>query len=175
VSPLRTLGALATLSAITALAQPTPRNAGLDEDFDERPWQEQKTQLPAYPKPENLVQLHVASTSFDFYVDAASVTVAKDEVVRYTLVARSSSGAMNVSFEGIHCKTYERKLYAFGRLDGTWAQARRPEWGYISRVQPGSQHSVLADDFFCLLGGRARTAEEAVQALRLDYRPAAAR
>ncbi len=171
--PLHILCALAVLAATTALAQPAPGGAGQDEDFDGKPWQEQKTQLPAYPKPENLVQFDVVSTSFEFYVDAASVTVARDGVVRYTLVARSSYGAMNVSFEGIRCKTYERKLYAFGRFDGTWGQARRSEWGFISRGQSGSQHAVLADDFFCLLGGRARAAEEAVQALRLGRRLAA--
>jgi hypothetical protein len=170
---VRALRALCALAVTAALSQPAPGSAGQDEDFDGKPWQEQKAQLPAYPKPENLVQFGVVSTSFEFFVDDASVTVAQDGVVRYTLVARSSSGAMNVSFEGIRCDTHERKLYAFGRFDGTWMQARRSEWGYISRGQSGSQHAVLAGDFFCLPGGRARTAEEAVQALRLGKRPAA--
>ena len=60
--------------------------------------------LPEYPKPENYLQLQVsATTSFDFFVDAKSVSVGSDGVVRYSLIAKSPGGALNTSFEGIRC------------------------------------------------------------------------
>jgi hypothetical protein len=124
----------------------------------------QKALLPPYPKEANLLRIYVGSaTPFAFLVDRASVSVGQDGIVRYTLVARSSSGATNVSYEGMRCETYESKTYAFGRSDGTWVQARNQQWSSYSRYQT-DWHLVLADDFYCSVRG-ARTAEEAVQAL----------
>ena len=158
--------------AAAAAAQPVPRNLGLGDDFDAKPWEEQKSQLPPYPKPENLARIYVGpTTSFEFYIDTASVSVSQGEVVRYTLIARSSSGAMNVSYEGIRCKTYDRKLYALGRFDSTWSQARNPNWVPISRTEANRQHATLAEDFFCPTRVQVRTAEEAVQTLRRGKQP----
>lgn len=141
---------------------------------EERPWEEQKAALPAYPRPENLVKVDVSgATTFDFFVDIASLSVGRDGVVRYALVARSPSGAMNVSYEGIRCTTRERKLYAFGRPDDTWVQARKSEWAPITGIQANRQQATLADDFFCPARGAVRTAEEAVRALRRGGHPEA--
>ncbi|MGC2519023.1 MAG: CNP1-like family protein [Burkholderiales bacterium] len=168
---MRFAGAILALLPFAAAAQvlapqyPGSFKGNFDEDH--RPWEEQKAVLPPYPKPENLIKVYVsAATSFDFFVDAMSVSVGQDGVVRYTLVARSRSGAMNVSFEGIRCKSRERKLYAFGRSDNTWLRARDPQWALITGIQANRQRAALADDFFCETGGTARTAEEAVRALR---------
>ncbi len=160
--------------AATAAAQPVPRASG--GDFDAKPWEEQRSQLPSYPKPENLARIYVGPTSsFEFYVDTASVSVSEDGIVRYTLVARSSSGAMNVSYEGIRCKTYDRKLYALGRFDGIWSQARDPQWVAINRTQANSQHAALAEDFFCSQRAQIGTVEQAVQALRRGNQPGVVR
>ena len=158
--------------AMTACAQPSPRGLVQGDDFDAKSWEEQKSRLPPYPKPENLARINVGpATSFEFYVDTVSVSVIRDEAVRYTLVARSPSGAMNVSYEGIRCKTSERKSYAFGRFDGSWSQARNPQWLPINPTQANRQHAVLAEDFFCPRGLQVRTAEEAAQALRRGNQP----
>lgn len=129
-----------------------------------KPWEVQKALIPPYPKEEKLLPFYVGSSRpFAFFVDSASVSVGQDGIVRYTLVARSPSGAANVSYEGIRCQTYETRTYAFGGLDGTWTQARNQEWTTYSRYQT-DQHLVLADDFLCTARG-TKTAEEAVQAL----------
>ena len=165
----RRLFASGLLAATVAVAQPQPPDrVPLEEGSGGKPWEEQKTRLPPYPKPENWVPIYVSpATTFEFFVDRASVSVGQDGVVRYTLVARSSSGATNVGYEGIRCQTFERKLYAFGRFDGAWSQARDPRWVRISRGQANRQHAALAEDFFCYQqGGPVRTSEEAVQALQ---------
>ena len=141
---------------------------GFKPEFDEdKTWEEQRGALPAYPVAQKLIRIDVSTISaFEFFVDPDSVSVGKDGVTRYTLVARSSSGATNVSYEGIRCALRERKLYAFGRADGTWAPARTSEWARISGTQVNRQHAALADDFFCTSTGDVRTAEAAVAALK---------
>ena len=140
------------------------------DEFDGKPWEVLMTQLPSYPKPENFLRVHVSpATAFEFFVDAASVSVGQDGIVRYALIARSTSGAVNVSYEGIRCQPLERKLYAFGRSESTWSPARIPQWVPISQTNP--QHAALAEDFFCPESRRVRTTEEAVQALRRGNTP----
>jgi CNP1-like family protein len=171
--PLSGLG----LAIVLALAGPAAGQVlapqypgGYKPQFDEnKPLEEQKASLPAYPADENLIRFEVGPTSaFDFFVDAKSVSVEKDGVIRYTLVARSPSGALNVSYEGIRCESRERKLYAFGRSDKTWAPARSADWVGIpsGRTYPNSQQAVLADEFFCPAQGKVRSTEEAVTALK---------
>jgi hypothetical protein len=148
---------------------------GFKPEFDEeKPWEEQRAALPLYPKPDNLAKIEVGTTtSFEFFVDTASVALGKDGVIRYSLVARSASGSSNMSFEGIRCATRERKLYAFGRPDGTWAQARNAEWRQISGAQTNRQHATLADEFFCPARGTVGSTEEAVRALKRGGHPGA--
>ena len=143
---------------------------GYQPQFDgDKPPEQEKWSLPPYPADQNLLPFSVdAPTPFQFFVDSKSISVDKDGVVRYTLVARSASGALNVSYEGIRCDPLERKLYAFGRSDKTWAPARSAEWAPIPsrRNYAGNQQAALADDFFCRAQGRVHSAEEAVAALK---------
>jgi len=160
VTRSRGLCALALLGA-AACTQPQRLP---EDDLQGKPWEAQKVLMPPYPKEGNLLPFYVGPPRpFAFFIDSASVSVAQDGIVRYTLVARSPSGAENVSYEGIRCQTYETRTYAFGRADGTWARAGNQQWTSYSRYQI-DQHLVLADDFFCTARG-TKAAEEVVQAL----------
>lgn len=123
-----------------------------EEEFDDedKPWQEIAVQLPPAPKPENLVPLTVTATSTQrFSVDTSSISVGEDGVVRYVLVAASEGGARNVSYEGIRCETWERKLYAFGQADGSWSRSKRDQWERIRAAGPNQHHAALAKDYIC--------------------------
>lgn len=61
----------------------------------------------------------MATSEFRFFVDAATLSVSDDGIVRYVLVARSPGGVDNVSLEGMRCATSEVRIYALGR-DGAW-------------------------------------------------------
>lgn len=112
---------------------------------DELAWE-----LPAAPKAENLLPFYISTTTGQsFAVDAASLTVGKDGIVRYTMVGTSAGGAKNVSYEGIRCMTMEKKLFAFGHADGSWAKARDPQWDAIQTKGANLQHANLATDFLC--------------------------
>jgi CNP1-like family len=151
--PLPSRRAAAALAGLLLLAL---GNAGaqsrFEEDFDDqdKPWQEIAVQLPPAPQAANLVPLTVAATATQkFAVDTSSISVGEDGVVRYVLVASVDGGPSNVSYEGIRCATYERKLYAFGQPDGSWSRSRRDQWERIRSVGPNQQHAALAKDYVC--------------------------
>jgi hypothetical protein len=140
-----------------------------EEEFDDqdKPWQEIAVQLPAAPTPENLLPFDVSATATHvFAVDGKSIAVGTDGVVRYTLVSKSEGGATNVSYEGIRCETYERKMYAFGREDGSWSRARRDKWERITGSAANRQHAALAKDYFCQQKTIAGNAKDMVRRLK---------
>lgn len=139
-----------------------------DFEFEnEKPWVEMQSSLPAYPQQENLLPFFVsAATDNRFYIDALSISVGKDAVVRYTMLVKSPEGAMNVSFEGIRCATHEKRIYAFGREDGNWSKARFSKWEAIQYADRNRQHHMLYDDFFCPSGLIVGSPEEAVNILK---------
>lgn len=145
-------------------------------DFDhEKPWVELQAQLPPHPKPENLLPFEVSRTSRNkYFVDAASISVGEDDVVRYALLVKSSAGASNVTFEGIRCQTRERKLYAFGHSDNTWSRAKTSKWERIEKHNAQSLHQMmLYSDFFCPGLSIVKTPKEAIQALKWGIHPRA--
>ncbi len=145
---MHVLMGLALLSAMHAsFAQ-----SQFEEDFDDenKPWEEIAIQLPATPQTENLLPFYVGpTTKQSFAVDSKSLAVGSDGVVRYTLVATSPAGAKSISYEGIHCATFEKKIYAFGRDDGSWSRSRQDKWEPIVRGAVNRQQAALALDYFC--------------------------
>ena len=159
----------AAAAALLALAATAQAQSRFEEDFDdkEKPWQEIAVQLPAAPQDGDLVPFYVSATATQsFAIDTRSLSVGQDGVVRYTVVSVSNAGAKNVSYEGIRCATYERKLYAFGRTDGSWSRSRRDQWERILSNAANRQHAALAKDFFCVEKTVAGTAEDMIRRIR---------
>ncbi|WP_293779425.1 CNP1-like family protein [uncultured Oxalicibacterium sp.] len=142
---LLSVGALLVMQTAWAQSQ-------FEEDFDDenKPWEEIAVQMPPAPKAENLIDFYVGPTTTQkFAIDAKSLAIGSDGVIRYTLVSTSQAGAKNISYEGIRCATFEHKLYAFGREDGSWGRSRRDKWEGIVRGKTNRQHAALAQDYFC--------------------------
>lgn len=148
ISLRATLLGLLFLSAIPA----SYAQSQFEEEFDDldKPWEEIAIQLPAAPQTANLLPFYVGpTTKQSFALDEKSLAIGKDGVIRYTLVAISPAGAKNISYEGIRCASFEKKIYAFGREDGTWSRSRRDQWELIVRGDVNRQHAALAMDYFC--------------------------
>ncbi|HYC43041.1 MAG TPA: CNP1-like family protein [Noviherbaspirillum sp.] len=159
----------AAAAVLITLATASHAQSRFEEDFDdkEKPWQEIAVQLPAAPQQADLVPFYVSATATQsFAIDTRSLSVGQDGVIRYTLVAISDAGAKNVSYEGIRCATYERKLYAFGRSDGSWSRSRRDQWERIQSSAANRHHAALTKDFFCVEKTIAGTGEDIVRRLR---------
>jgi hypothetical protein len=130
-------------------------------------WREIDASLPPYPVEENLLAFLTEGTStYLFFVDAESVRVDDDGVVRYSVVARSSSGVENVSFEGIHCEAQEYKIYAFGLPVREWSALQGPRWKTIEKKRNNDYRHSLYQHYFCPDGFPHIDAREAVMALR---------
>lgn len=139
-------------------------------------WQEVEFQFPAAPRPENLQGFYVgAATENRFFIDVSSLSVGGDGVVRYTLVILSPEGARNVTFEGMRCETKERRVYASGRLDGSWSKSRVSQWSRIQEVYGNRHHAALFLEYFCPDGVIVNNAEQAREALRKGGHPSAKR
>lgn len=140
------------VGAMLALVSSLNAAQSFEEEFDDKnkPWEEIAVQLPAAPQAANLLPFYVGpTTTHTFSLDEKSLSVGKDGVVRYTLVAVSENGAKNVSYEGIRCASFARKIYALGQEDGTWTRTRRDHWEPVVRGKVNRQHAALALDYFC--------------------------
>jgi len=146
--------------------------AAEDEEAETKPWQEIDVQFPPAPRKELLTPFYVsAATNNDFFIDGSTLSVGEDGVVRYVLVIQTAGGARNVSYEGMRCLTRERRIYASGRLDGSWSAARNNEWVRIHDAAANRQYAALFLEYFCPGGVIVRNAEEARNALRLGGHP----
>jgi hypothetical protein len=117
---------------------------------------------PQYPENATLVEFEVRDANgFRYLVDAATLAVGRDGIVRYVLVARSPDGVENVTYEGLRCPSGEQRVYALGHRDRTWSPARG-DWRRI--VQP--RHLALYREYFCPQNEPIRTADEGRRALQ---------
>lgn len=172
---MRAVVGLAMLLAVVhgfAHAQP---KSDWEIKLEARDWKETEIKPPEYPKAENLLEFEAsAANPFRFFVDATSITPGNDGTVRYTLVARSRSGAETVSFNGLRCSANTHKVYAFGRTDKTWAPAMNSDWKELEFKSVNRQHIALMRDFFCPSRVPIMTREEGIAALRQGIHPHAA-
>ncbi len=153
------LALIAACSAVPPIPAPDP--------FDGLTWEQQQRFLPPPPVLEGLSEIYVSPTAaFRFFVDRGSIAVAPGgSSVRYTIVARSPGGVLNVSYEGMRCRTYDRRVYALGRADRVWAQSRNVDWAPIDPAQVDRPYGVLAGEVFCAGGVAAQGSDGLVQRL----------
>lgn len=155
------------LLALLALYAPYASSANTDELDSDALKAESPVVLPAPAQKNNLLSFYVSpTTTLEFAVDAKSVSVTEEGIVRFVLVVTSQSGASNISYEGIRCSTGEKKLYAIGQTNGSWSVARKDVWDIIIDRGINRQHAALAKDYFCETGMVAGKAEVIVDRLR---------
>lgn len=118
----RRLVLLLTIATAPLLTQ--AQLAGDDPD-----WQEEAVPPPPTFSLSRLIPFEVsASSDLKYGVDPESISIGRDGVVRYVIVARSSSGAVNAFHEGIRCARSELRVYARRALDGAWTRSTSSEW-----------------------------------------------
>ncbi|MGQ9830536.1 MAG: CNP1-like family protein [Thermochromatium sp.] len=102
------------------------------------PWTEALTRLPPLPDDADLIEFRLDGPrdSFRYFIDGKHLSVGPDEVVRYTLVARSDTGARNLSFEGIRCTPQgQYRVFAYGSDSGFTPV--NEDW---HRIGPDTEH-----------------------------------
>lgn len=115
-----------------------------------RPKQEMEVALPPFPQSKDLITVDTGPTSRQhFEIDAKTLTIVDDNIVRYSVVATSSSGSKNIGFEAINCTYGTLRHYAYGTADGKWVRATGDKWQRISSMSRNQLHYTLAEFFFC--------------------------
>ncbi|MGZ2743633.1 CNP1-like family protein [Burkholderia stagnalis] len=151
------LASIAAAAALTGCANSnTPSNKDdsafvylLDRQGE---WKENKVDtLPALPQAGDLLSFNVSqNTPLKFSVDAKSLAVGTDGIVRYTVVVTSPAGARNVIYEGIRCDTYEWRQYAGLNADHDgWDRTVENDWRRIENGELNAYHAALYQDYFC--------------------------
>lgn len=109
-------------------------------------WKESDTPAPPAFDEKKLVMFDVpTSLSLVYGIDPATVSISKsDSLVRYVVVATSSSGARNVMYEALRCATGEFKTYARYSSDGKWNLVSNPQWRSVFDNMPSKHPLRLA-------------------------------
>lgn len=144
---------------------------GMTQDIggviEEKAFREAESELPVYPREAGLLEfLPRRNSAFHSYIDGQSLSIGEDKVVRYSMLIKSPSGAVNASYEGLRCKTSEYKVYAFGTEGSQWAKVPDPQWRDIPRLT-GDFRFALYKDYFCDVEAIAgRNAEDLIANLK---------
>lgn len=132
-------------------------------------WQEDPVTLPGPVQRSQLIPFDMSTrTELQFSVDASSISVGSDRVLRYVLVARSNSGAENILYEGLRCETGEARNYARWNLsEQRWVPySGSTPWRPLSGVAASLPAARLAYLAFC----EGRTPTEPMERLLADLR-----
>ncbi|WP_462322397.1 CNP1-like family protein [Halochromatium sp.] len=116
-------------------------------------WTEGAVNLPAWPRDKDLIEINLdhGDGRFTYYLDRASLETGRDGVVRYTIVAEASSGARNISFEGIRCTPNGAyRIYAFGHNDRFKPATGADDWQPITRSQDNPAREELWRHYLCV-------------------------
>jgi hypothetical protein len=195
----RALVPLALAAALALTACGHNRTGDLEDTllmdpFNDKPFVEDAVTFPAPPVDRDAIPFDVGGRTdspLRFAIDPKSVSIGKDNVVRYTVLITSKTGARNVNYEGLRCDTGERRIYATLRNDtNQWignravdmnesanaetaslnAYKAAGDWQRVGNGGPTDYASTLMRSYFCDVrsvagDGRASTL---VRALRSD-------
>jgi hypothetical protein len=127
--------------------------------------------LPPLPKDQDLLRFDVfPRTALEYFVDATSIALPGEGIVRFTVVARTASAA-NVSYEGFRCITREHKIYARGSRGGAWTMTKDPGWEPISDRSTPMYRRELYWNFLCPAKHAVSSPREGADALRYGRHP----
>lgn len=73
-------------------------------------------------------------------IDALSLAVDQERLVRYSLLVTTASGARNLTHEALRCDTRERRVLAVGRRDDSWSVTPDSPWRPVVRANAADLH-----------------------------------
>jgi hypothetical protein len=129
-------------------------------------WKEQDAPPPPALRTTGLIPLEVPGSTLRFGVDPASVAIGPDRVVRYVVVATSSTGAVNAMYEGLRCNTGEVRIFARHNPDSGWVAVQDSQWQPVHST-PNSRYSLqVARNGACMGDAPNGNAAQIVRDLR---------
>lgn len=158
---IRLAGRVAVVGVWAAALQTVAQLVPVDPD-----WREAEAPPPPVPVPARMIPIDMPGSSLRFGVDPESVTVGRDGVVRYVVLAVAPSGTINAIHEGVRCSSGEVKVYARHTASSGWVAADRADWQRLHDVANSRHSLIIARSGACVGQGAAGTASEIVRNLR---------
>ena len=158
---MRLSAAASVLALSLAVASSFAQLAPSDPD-----WKEVDAPPPPALRTQGLIPLEMPGSALRFGVDPASVTLGADGVVRYVVVASSSTGAVNAMYEGVRCSSGDVKVYARHNPDSGWVPVRNGDWQALSQRQNSRHSLVIARTGACIGNAPNRSVQQIVRDLR---------
>jgi hypothetical protein len=128
-------------------------------------WKEADAPPPPPLRTDGLVRIELPESTLRFGIDPASVAIGKDRIVRYVVVATSTSGTVNAIYEGIHCSTGEVRVYARHNPDSGWVAVTDGPWRSLHETRASRHSLVIARNGACLGNGPNASAAQIVRDL----------
>jgi hypothetical protein len=157
---MRRISTCAVLLALMVCGAAQAQLATPDPD-----WKELDAPPPPRLRTDRLVAIELPGSTLRFGVDPSSVLVGSDGIVRYVVVATSSSGAVNGFYEGIRCSTGEVRTYARHSPDSGWVAVRDNQWQALHDSRAPRHSLVIAREGACVGSGPNQTAAQVVRDL----------
>jgi hypothetical protein len=130
-------------------------------------WREAEAPPPPAVRTTGLIPVELERSALRFGVDPASVAIGSDGIVRYVVVATSTTGTVNAMYEGIRCNTGEFKVYARYNPASGWVKSHGLQWLPLQEGQQQSRHSLaIARNGACLGRAPNRSPAQIVRDLR---------
>ncbi len=133
-----------------------------------RVWSEVDIELPKEGPSNDLRPFYVSNTTtLSFAIDAKSLSIGQDDVIRYIVVITSPSGAQQATYEGIRCEKYESRHYATYQIsEKRWVRNPYSKWEIIHGGSRNRYHAALVQDAFCDFKNPRRNREEILRLLK---------
>jgi hypothetical protein len=148
--------------SLGALAQLAPQ----DPD-----WKEIDLPPPSSFSRDKLIPLEMPRyAALKFGIDPATLSVSSDRIVRYVVVATSSTGVVNAMYEGLRCDVSEFKTLARWSAKGEWVLVKDPSWRPLNDNNTSRHALALARQGAC--EGRTAAASSAEEIVRRLKAPA---
>ncbi len=129
-------------------------------------WKEEAAPPPPALSLDKLIAVEVPRATLRYGVDPASISLTKDGIVRYVVVASSASGAVNAFYEGVRCSSAETKTYARHNADSGWVAVKDAQWRALHNDNATRHSLIIARTGLCVGGGPNRSAATMVRDLR---------
>lgn len=117
---------------------------------DDPDWKESEVPPPPSFDLKRLVSVEMSVQSqLKWGVDPATVRITNDGIVRYVVVAQSSSGVVNAMYEGIRCNKAEFRRYARHNPGSGWVKSTDSDWTPLRNTGTSRHPETLARGGMC--------------------------
>lgn len=113
-------------------------------------WKEAEAGAPPSFNKDRVIAIEMPHyVSLRIGVDPATLSIGEDGVVRYVVIATSTSGLTSAIYEGIRCSSAEVKTFARSSSGGQWTVNANQEWRDLNGRLPSKHALALVRQGLC--------------------------